>query len=570
MELGTSLQIARFSGGRNGRKRETMKLHIENERAILHTRPSPRLMAVLPSLEGRRQWLKEGGLRIEPTGHNIERLREAFPDLVVSEAPGASPGAEEFDRPSPTHYVQRTQPYDHQIRALDKVRTQPAFALFMEQGTGKTKVAIDRAGELWAAGKITGVLVVAKKGVHRQWIESQIPEHFGGEWSGMYWQNGKWVDAEPGEGLVWRAINFDGAKTDKGFEACEQFVKAHYGKIMIIADETQEIKNAKSARHVAIEQIKRLSGSPYRLALTGTPIAKDLTDEWAQMRWLDERILGIKYVTAFRNEYCIMGGYEGREVIAHKNVDRFKAKVDPFTFRATKDELGILPKAYRVWRFDLSAEQKRIIRGLRQELISQIDSGEIVSAATAAVAVVKIQQVSNGFVIDEDGDTRMLHPNPRLDALMEILEAYDGKTIIWARFRQDIANVAQELRDRGIGVVEYHGGTADKARADNVQKFLHDPDTRIFLSNPQAGGTGLNLQGECRHAIYYSNSFNAIDRWQSEDRIHRIGTKGQVVYTDLVAKGSIDAGILGNLRRKKGISEMALGDIRSMLDDDFV
>lgn len=543
-----------------------MKIDIENQTATLDARPTPRLLAVLRTLEGRRQWLKSGGLRIEASGHNLDRLREAFPDLVVCRArEGHAAAFSDFGGETP--YESKTQPYDHQERALAKARTRAAFALFMEQGTGKTKVAIDRAGELFAAGKITGVLVVAKKGVHRQWIESQIPEHFGGSWSGAYWQSAKFVEVCSGSGLVWRAINFDSAKTPRGLEACLEFIRAHEGRVLIIGDETQEIKNPRSARHIAMQQLKRAQKVPYRLALTGTPIARDLTDEWAQLNWLDENILGIRYVSAFRNEYCIMGGYEGREVVGHKNMERFRQKVDGSTFRATKDELGILPKAYRRWQFDLSVEQKRVIRSLRQELISQIDSGEIVSAATAAVAMVKIQQASNGFVIDEDGSPRDLSANPRLAAMLEVLEAYPGKTIIWAKFRRDIELIRAALDEAGISVVEYHGGTPDNERAANVRAFLDPSGPRIFLSNPQAGGTGLNLQGECRHAIYYSNGYNAIDRWQSEDRIHRIGTNGVVAYTDLIAKGSIDAAILANLKRKKGISDMALGDIREMLDE---
>lgn len=543
-----------------------MKLEIKNRTAVLHSRPTPRLLAVLRGLEGRRQWLKVGGLQLEASAHNLERLRESFPELVVCRGSGDPGLVPEFDLGAST-YAPKTQPYAHQIRALEKARTRSAFALFMEQGTGKTKVAIDRAGELWTAGQITGVLVVAKKGVHRQWIESQLPEHFGGEWAGAYWQGTRFIEARSGEGLVWRAINFDGAKTPKGKAACLEFIAAHKGRVLIIGDETQEIKNYNSARHKAMETLKAAQTVPHRLALTGTPIAKDLTDEWAQLRWLDERILGMRYVNAFRAEYCIMGGYEGREVIGHKNLERFRAKVDSATFRATKDELGILPKAYRRWTFDLSEEQRRVIRSLRQDLVSRIDSGEIVSAATAAAAMVKIQQVSNGFVVDEDGIARDLNSNPRLEALLEVLDATPGKVIVWARFRRDVELVRAALDAQGIGTVEYHGGTPDQERAANVREFLRPGGARVFLSNPQAGGTGLNLQGECRHAIYYSNSFNAIDRWQSEDRIHRIGTRGAIVYVDLVAKGSVDSAILANLRRKQGISEMALGDIRSMLDE---
>lgn len=561
-----------------------MQIEVDKSRnkALIKTKPTAAVMAALPSLEGRRSWLKGGGLQIEPTGRNLETLRLLFPlatfvEVGHSATELASGVASQFEGYTST-YETLTMPLEHQIRASKKalpvLLSGRGFGLFMEQGTGKTKTTIDLAGELHARGLIDAVLVMAKKGVHRQWIESEIPTHLGCDWSGAFWptRNGVVPDEllDPGR-LKFFTINWDGAKTDKGRRACLEFVTAHKGRVMIVGDETQEIKNARSARFKVANEIAKAAGSNKRMiALTGTPVAKDLTDEWAQLKWVDEDILGIRYISAFRNEYCIMGGFEGKVVVGQKNMDRFRAKVDPFTFRATKDELGILPKVYRPWRFDLLPQQRKVIQELRKTLESQIDSGEIVSAANAAVAMTKIQQASNGFVVDENGSAINLVPaakNPRIVALLEILSAYEGPAIVWARFRQDIKNISDALDEAGVSYVQYHGGTPDKERADNVQRFLSG-GARIFLSNPQAGGTGLNLQkGGCTHAIYYSNSYNAIDRWQSEDRIHRIGTVGTCVYTDLVAKGSIDAAILNNLKRKQGLADLALGDIRKILEE---
>lgn len=542
-----------------------MRIELNGDTALVRARTTPRLLAILPQLEGRRRWLKAGGLSIEASARNLEIITGAFPEAVVESAGAPAPGPS-LQPHGVAAYEPRTRPYPHQIVALERARSQPAFALFMEQGTGKTKVAIDRAGELYSDGKITGVLVCAKKGVHRQWIESQLPEHMGCEWTGHCWEASKLRPASSRGrgGLEWMSINFDGIKTPRGEAACLEFVRRHEGKLLIIADETQEIKNARSARHKAMQKLKQAARSPYRLALTGTPIAKDLVDEWAQLKWLNEDILGMRYIRSFMNEYCILGGFEGRVVIGHKNLERFRARVDPHTFRATKDELGILPKAYRRWSFELSQAQRRAIDEIKQDLRYRLMTGEICTVQGATVAMLKVQQVSNGFFIGDSGEMHnVIAPdrNPRLNALVECIEAYGGKTIVWARFREDIRLISERLRKAGISVVEYHGGTKDAERSSAVESFLDPDGARIFLSNPQAGGTGLNLQGGCNHAIYYSNSFNAIDRWQSEDRIHRIGTNGAVVYTDIVCSYALDKYILSNIKRKKGNSELALGDI---------
>lgn len=545
-----------------------LKIDLRTGKALLSGPKLSSSLHLLRSLEGRRTWL-EGCkyMALEPTTHNIERLTSIWPDLIiVREAPVAT-----RKPPAPTPrppYRSKTEAYPHQEEALQKALGKDAFALFAEQGTGKTKIAIDIAGHRWAANEIDAVIVVSKRGVHRQWIVSQLETHCGSpHWAGAFWDGSKFLPVKSGTGLAWYAINFDGLKTSRGMKACLGLAERFKRRILIIADETQEIKNPNSDRHKAMVALKAAVASRYRLALTGTPIAKDLTDEWAQLRWLDEAIIGIRYVGSFRNEYCIMGGHLNKQVVAHKNLERFKERVAPYSFRARKDGL-VLPKSYRQWRFELSAEQQRILASLKSLLIAQIDSGEIVSAATAISAMMRIQQVTNGFVVDETDQLHWLPANPRLEALIDVLGAYPGKTIVWTRFRADIKAITQRFLEGGITYVEYHGATNDKQRAAAIKAFLEDDDPRVFISQPQAGGTGLNLQGECSHAIYYANSFSAIDRWQSEDRIHRIGTKGSVVYTDLIAQKGMDGKILQNLRIKKDLQAFALGDIKELLSDE--
>jgi len=555
-----------------------MKISYEQNKAILHTRMTPRMALIIPKLEGRRKWLVGGGLSFEPSGHNLEILRASIPDLqedVPTKAENLAVGAF-FDLPGSIEpakaYKPKTVAYAHQDEALKRALPSPNFGLFMEQGTGKTKVAIDLAGIRFMSGQITGLLVVSPKGVHRQWVESQLKIHCGVPYNANFWPFKNKGTVPPAlrnrDKLAVMTINIDAIKTPAGAEMCESFIATHAGRVMMVMDESHLIKNKSSARWKYAYIIGRKAS--HRLIMTGTPIAKDLSDEWSQLYWLDEKILGIRYLTSFRNEYCIMGGFEGREVLAHKNVDRFREKVAPHTYRVTKEEIGILPKAYDFWRFDLNSEQKRMIREIKADLLTQIKSGEIVNAANAAVRMMRIQQIANGFVVDENGKMIDLFEgqvnNPRLIALKEYLESKQGKVVIWCRFIRDIEIVTSMLGD---SCVAYYGATKDDERAKAVQAFMNPDGPRFFVSNPSTGGTGLNLQGSCQLAVYYSNSENSIERWQSEDRIHRIGTLGAVVYTDIIAKGSTDTRILSNLRKKKQISNMALSDIKSWLKKDW-
>lgn len=544
-----------------------MILEVTKTQAILRTSASPDVIMIASSLEGRRRWTPDG-LVFEPTGHNLDRVRglrgieEPTPEPLVS--------GEAFEEHADA-YRSKTEAYSHQTRALAALKN--AFALFMEQGTGKTKVAIDRSGQLWTDGRIDAVLVVSKKGVHRQWTEEQWPTHFGSDrYDAAFWPF-KAVPrpllAKDGRLKVF-AVNYDGAKSERGKAAVIEFLKAHAGRVMIIADESQEIKNVASARWKAMNEFKAVAASLYRLLLTGTPIAKDLTDEWAQLKWLDERILGIRYVTTFRARFCRMGGFEGREVVGHVNVEEFRQLTDPYSFRVTQEEIGLIPPAFEEWGFDLDPRQIAMMKALKSELMAELDSGGLVFAANQAVAIAKVQQISNGFLLDEERRPHLIvepAKNPRLNAMEEYLDARgDRKVIIWAKFRQDMALIAERLGKLGLSFVEYHGGISDAQRAEGLKSFLSRQGAQIFIGNPQSGGTGLNLQGDCLHALYYSNSNNAIDRWQSQFRIQRIGTSGLVTYTDLVANRSADRGILSNLRKKKSISDLGIGDFRALLE----
>ena len=544
-----------------------MLAKIEGNAITVMTRATPTVLALLPTLEGRRNWLKGGGLRVENTPHNLDALKTGLPDLTVE----GQESTELFDhQPAPVvPFAFKRQPDHHQLTALERMKQHKHFGLFMEQGTGKTKVAIDRSSQLHLSGEIDALLVLTKKGVHRQWVESELPKDCSTEYLADWWK-GKPVPEEllvgGGPLKVW-SMNWDALRGEKAFAEVFKFCQAHRGRLHIVADESQCIMTHTSIRHRKACTLKLFAS--HRSLLTGTPVAKDLTDEWAQLKWLDESILGVRYITTFRAQYCIMGGYEGRVVVGHKNMTDFRSKVDPFTYRVTKAQIGYIPKRHSEWVFDLTADQKRLIKQVKQELLAELNSGEVIPISSATAAFTKVQQITNGFIIGEDGKPVQLMPavkNPRLIATNEWLAANDGKAIIWTRFIADRQLVAFALNEAGIEFTEYTGTDDERYRAK--MDFIQQADKRVFLANPQSAGTGTDgLQEVCTQALYYSNSFNAIDRWQSEDRIDRRGMIGGARYTDLIAKGSIDRYILGNLRRKKGISNLSLGDVERAFDN---
>ena len=74
-------------------------------------------------------------------------------------------------------YKFKTKPYNHQMQALEKSWASETYGLFMEMGTGKSKVLVDNIAMLYDRGKIRGAVVVAPKGVYKNWDEIEFPVH---------------------------------------------------------------------------------------------------------------------------------------------------------------------------------------------------------------------------------------------------------------------------------------------------------------------------------------------------------------------------------------------------------
>jgi SNF2 family DNA or RNA helicase len=283
--------------------------------------------------------------------------------------------------------------------------------------------------------------------------------------------------------------------------------------------------------------------------------------------FLDQRILGHRYLSSFRSRYCIMGGWEGRQIIGQRNTEEFYSLIAPHSYRLTKAEALDLPeKIYVTREYEMSETTHKAYKEMKDTLMVQFNDGTIADAQNAAVAMLRLQQIVCGSLPNEEGETKETGKE-RIEELLEIVRQVEGPVVVWARFIDNIKVIAAALQDEGL-VVTYYGATSAEQRAEAVNSFCSG-QARFFVSNPAAGGVGLNLQSSgCQTVVYYSNSFNYVERMQSEDRLHRIGTRGAVTYFDIVARKSVDRAILRSLRNKRDIATLTLDEIRMAVKED--
>jgi SNF2 family DNA or RNA helicase len=445
----------------------------------------------------------------------------------------------------------------------------------MEMGTGKSKVLIDNLAGLHLGGKVNFALIIAPKGVYRNWVSKEIPEHMSDQvkYRVIRWVSGgtkKQQDEvrsvqKPYNGLTVFVMNVEAFSTLKGRSAGEWMAKNFGAKGMIAIDESTTIKNHKAKRTKALMKIA--AGFFYRRILTGSPITKSPMDAYAQFEFLAPRILGYDSYYAFQNRYAVtqqrkMGAHSFQQVVGYRNLDELTHRIDQNSFRVLKKDCLDLPeKTYTARYVSLTDEQFKMYEQLRNMAMTMLEDGQLVTAPAVITQLLRMQQVLSGHLKTDDGEM-VYFPSNRMEALAEILEEHSGKAIIWSRFRYDIQQITAMLNKTfGEGSsAAYFGDTPDDVRNDIVRNFQNpDHPLRFFVGNPATAGYGLTLT-EANLCIYYANDFNLETRIQSEDRAHRIGQKNNVTYIDLISAGTIDEKIVESLRGKIEIGAKVLGE----------
>lgn len=546
------------------------------ERATLYGPfPFP-FIKLVNALAGRKHWNSLNSVKIEATPANIRFLQASdyqieFIDktgqLTEQEALQSLPTQHAAPQELPGDYQPGIAFYDHQKRALALSWEREFYALLFEMGLGKTAIVIANSGMLFRAGSLTGVLVLAPKGPHRQWTEEEIPKHLDKRirWNGTLWKASKKIPEFRliNGTLQFFVMNSDAIRTKSGYAAAQAFLKLHGGKSMLVADESHDFKTQSSNRTEALMALRELAA--FRRIASGTPIAKNIADAWSQFNFLDNRIIGHKYFSSFRARYCVTRANDPRTIVGQKNTEEFYSLIAPHCFRLTKNEaLDLPPKIYVTREYEMSAETDRHYQDIKETLLTELRDGTLVDAVNPAVALLRLQQIVCGHLPGEGGVIHRIG-GERIEMLADIVDQTEGPTVVWARFIEDRRAIVEALTAAGESVAVYAGSDSERTAARD--DFLGGRK-RIFLSNQKTGGVGLNLQGKCQNVIYFSNSFSALERWQSEDRTHRIGTLGAVTYFDIVARRSVDKTILRNLKVKKDLASLTLDDIRQAIISD--
>jgi len=482
----------------------------------------------------------------------------------------------------------KTKPLEHQLENYLDHAAEESHGLLWDQGTGKSWEAIAHFERAYVEEKIDAVLIVAPNGVHDNWVYDELPKHCGSKYHAISWSTRRAATKTHAEnaaralrfpGLAILAISYNGYMTKKGKAFVRKFATKR--KVFLILDESQRVKSPDAKRTKSLVAFSKRF--PHTRILSGTPITKAPFDIFTQMKALDWDFWkphGFASVEAFKTYFGIWRTFieydpedaelpedmrrvtkRFRKCIAYRNLNKLSKIVMAKCSRVLKDDvLDLPPKVYTKRYFELAPDQRVAYRNIRDEFLTFLDSGDMVTAPLMITRLLRLQQITCGFLPPDDPETGITHifkTNPRLDLLLDCLEDVEGKALIFARFRHDIDKICYALGD---DCVRYDGAVNSDDRLIARRLFQDDPDgPRFFVGNPAACATGLTLTAAST-VVYYSNSFDLEHRIQSEDRAHRIGQTSKVLYIDLIAKGCVDARIVQSLRDKKHIAAIVTRD----------
>lgn len=470
------------------------------------------------------------------------------------------------------NYPFKNKPFLHQQAYLERFWNHRVAALFADMGTGKSFMVINNIAMLYDQGNINAVLIIAPKGVYRNWHETELPKHLP---SHVVFRMALWNPSpkkaereamdrlfEVTEDLKILIMNIEALSTDKGVKFANRFLMSHEAFMAI--DESTTIKTPTAARAKNAAKVGKMA--KYRRIMTGSPVTKSPMDLYQQCAFLSEECLDSRSFYAFQARYAVtversLATHSFKQVVGYRHLDELQEKINKFAFRVTKEECLDLPdKMYTKREVDLTDEQIKAYNEMKTMALSLFKEG-MVSTVNALTQIMRLHQIVCGHVKLDDGTVKEL-PNNRIKELMSVVEESSGKIIIWANYRHDIEAIKLALqKEYGMNSVATYYGDTD---ADDRQKIVidfQDPDSelRFFVGNPRTGGYGLTLTA-ANVVVYFSNSFDLEVRLQSEDRAHRIGQTKKVTYIDLISPKTVDEKIVQALRAKIDIANQVMGE----------
>lgn len=451
------------------------------------------------------------------------------------------------------------KPHPYQAYCIDRVIKQPKIGLFLDMGLGKTIITLQAIYELkYNRFAVQKVLIIAPKKVAEATWQREAQK-----WDGVgilristvLGSLSKRVKAlnTPADIYI---INRDNVTW------LVDYYKNDWPFDMVVADESSSFKNHAAKRFKSLahmyNHIKRM------VLLTGTPTPKGLIDLWAQIYLLDRgQTLGRTY-TSFRDHFFIPDQRSQTVIYSYKPKDTaendvLRAISHLCVSMKSEDYLTLPPVIEDIVPVQLSPKAQRDYDEMETRMVLElVESGEEITAVSAAALSTKLQQLANGAVYDELRNVHEIH-DCKIEAFMELIEQLSGKpALVFYNFKHDLERLKAALDKSGLVVKELRG--AEEEREWNAGQI------DVLLAHPASTAYGLNLQDGGNHVIWFGLNWSLELYQQANKRLHRQGQKEKVIIHHLISIGTRDEDMMEALNRKADAQEYVLQSLKARID----
>lgn len=449
------------------------------------------------------------------------------------------------------------EPHDYQKYATRYIETHPIAAVLLDMGLGKTSITLTALNDLlFDYFDAHRILVVAPLRVARNTWSDEIEK----------WDHLKDLQFSIAVGTETERLSALKQKADiyiinrENLQWLIEKSGVPFDFDMVVIDELSSFKNHQAKRFKSLmkvrPKVKRIVG------LTGTPSSNGLMDLFAEFKILDMGARLGRFIGQYRMTYFKPDKMNGPIVYSYKPLPGAEKaiyeKISDITISMkAKDHLKMPELINSKYLVHLSEKEKKKYEDMKAELVLALPEGEI-TAANAASLSGKLSQMANGAVYADDESILSIHER-KLDALEDIIEAANGKTVLVAYwFKHDLMRIEERLKSKDIPF--------EKLDSDASIKKWNKGELSVALIHPASAGHGLNLQSGGSTLVWFGITWSLELYQQTVARLYRQGqSEGTVTNIHILAKDTVDERIMKALHEKDSTQSALIDAVKAEL-----
>ena len=412
------------------------------------------------------------------------------------------------------------RPFDHQRTTAEFLTVHQRAFCFNEAGTGKTSSVIWATDYLMSLGEVKRALVICPLSImYSAWQTDILNTAMHRSVAVAHGEPKKRKKIIEG-GYEFVIINYDGVKI------ILDEIKAG-GFDLIIIDEANAYKSPSTTRWKTLAKI--LKPETRLWMMTGTPASQSPVDAYGLAKLVCPQNVP-KFAMAWRDKVM-------QQVTRFKWVPKTNARHEVFkvlqpAIRFAKDECLDLPDVmYQTRDIPLTPQVQKYYKQLKDQMMIEA-AGTQISAVNAAAGLNKLLQISGGAVYTDTREVLEFDVQPRLNALMEVIEETENKVIIFVPFRHTIVLLSRYLTDHHISNQVIQGDVSATQRASIINQFQSMDEPRVLIIQPQSASHGVTLT-RADTVVFWSPVMSVETYLQCIARMDRVGQINKMTVVHL-------------------------------------